>query len=378
MASLYLEELVIHSFRNWAGARVAFSPGQNALIGPNGAGKTSLLEAIYVLALGRSFRSSHDESLARWGSSGWRVEGSLRDERGLRRVEVRWDGTRGKRIRVAGKPLPKLSALMGKMPVILFTPDELHLLKGSPQLRRAWLDRLLMQSSPSYLEKRSRMKAALLQRNAALRHLGKRGDRGSEEAWGALWIEAAAPVAAERQAFFLRYLPMFREAAAAMLGTAEVDLYWQPGGGKEAEPPTSFPSHVEGWRNLLREQLEERHREEERRLTTLVGPHRDEIHIFFRGRRARFFASQGEQRSLVLALKAAEIRYLQEQLGVHPVALLDDIFSELDVSHRSRLQVMLGEEGQSFFTTTDPQWVPQDRSIRRIWVADGAVGREDG
>lgn len=368
---LFLKELDLRSFRNWTAARVTFSPGQNAIVGPNGAGKTTLLEAIHLLALGRSFRSHQDEALAQWGFSAWRVAGVLEDGRGAREMEVRWDRARGKRIRVGGRVIARLSDLVGQMPVVLFTPDELHLIKGPPQLRRSWLDRVLGQGRPSYVEMRSRMREALLQRNAALRKGG-----GGKDPWTLLWVKAAATVAAARHAFFQEYVPLFQGAAAHMLGTGDVDLFWHPGGFKNAKPAHAFPPDEEGWRQLLQAKIEERRGEEERRMATLVGPHRDEILFIFRGKPARLFASQGEQRSLVLALKAAEILYLREKLQRHPLALLDDIFSELDISHRERLQVILADEGQAFFTTTDPQWVPGRRETRWIWVSGGSIRTE--
>jgi len=310
----------------------------NIFVGPNASGKTAVLEALSLPATGRSFRGAADADLVRTGGKGYLVRARVSGRLGSRTVEIRYTapcgGAAGRRtIRLDGTPAAGASDLLGLVPLVSFSPDDLALVKGGPAERRRFLNSFLAQSSPSYRETLARYYRTLAQRNALLTDMGSRrltveAARHLLEPWDdALACEAEAVQNARRQA-------CEDLAPAATAAFSEMD-----GGTLEiVYNPEVFDRH--------------RHDDELRRGVTLSGPHRDDLTLLSGGRDSRRFASQGQQRSIVLALKLATVGRLEESLGESPVLLLDDVMSELDPGRRASLMPLLWR-GQAFVTTTD-------------------------
>ncbi len=371
--------LRVHCFRNYAEATVRFGPGLNVIHGQNAQGKTNLLEAIATLALTRSPRTTSSGDLLLWSEDGALAEADVARPPADVTLSVRFqrDPSTARVSRVTavdGKPRPA-RAILGVCPVVLFWPEDLALVRGGPDGRRRFLDVILAQTDRQAVAHMSRYRRVLEQRNALLHQFrqgaGARdslnsftGELAHHGAWLGLarsrLVDALAPLAArslhdlsgERERISLRYAP------------AHV---------------ASIPDSVEAAEQLLLEALRNRAAEEVARGVTLAGPHRDDIAFDLDGRAARGTASQGQQRSIVLACKLAEVRYLQDSAGVAPVILLDDVLSELDPERRGRLLALLAAGAhQVLVTTTEPLTEVADfDEVLHFTVRSGAVTQDE-
>lgn len=332
------EEVGLEGFRLYRRLEASFVPGVNVIAGPNASGKSTVLEALSVLATGRSFRGASDLEMVRAGEPFYRLTARHTGRHGSHRVEVAFErGDAGaparKVLSLDGHPLGRSVDLLGRIPLLSFSPDDLALVKGGPAERRRFLDILLAQTSPSYRDHVSRYLRTLAQRNALLGDLSARRASPAAaatllEPWDeALTAEGAAVQSARAQAV-TGIAPLAAEAFTAIDGR-ELGLTYQP------------------------DRFDPGRRDEElRRGVTLSGAHRDEIALNVAGSEARRFASQGQQRSVVLALKLAAFHLVEQATGETPVLLLDDVLSELD-PRRAALLVPLLLRGQAFVTTTD-------------------------
>ncbi|MBE3590944.1 MAG: DNA replication and repair protein RecF [Firmicutes bacterium] len=384
MAPAHLERLFVRNFRSYAELTLEFAPGLNVFIGPNGAGKTNILEAVHYLGLGQSFRTARDAEAVRWEEAGFYLKGRRRDELGLLDIEVAYRAEGGKAVRVGGRTLSRLSELFGTLPCVVFTPDELAWLKGPPSVRRRWLDHHLAQVDPTYAERLGAFRDSLAQRNEVL--AGLRGARSSAllEVWTEQYLDTAAEVAAARVSGLAEIEPLLREelervapgeaAALALQPAAAPGARRATGAGERPQGPLRLdaaPRTAADWRRWYGAELAAAAEEEALHGRTLVGPHRDDLAALLSGRDARRYASQGQQRSFVLALKIAEVRRLTDALRRAPLLLLDDIFSELDPDRRRRLTWLVEGRLQAFLTTTELALVPREAAARVFHVGGG-------
>lgn len=371
--------LRVHCFRNYSEATVRFGHGLNVIHGQNAQGKTNLLEAIATLALTRSPRTTSSGDLLHWNEDGALAEADVTRPPADVTLSVRFqrDASTGRVSRVTavdGKSRPA-RAVLGVCPVVLFWPEDLALVRGGPEGRRRFLDVILAQTDQQAVAHMSRYRRVLEQRNALLHQLrlggGARDSLNSftselahHGAWLALarsrLVDALAPLAAlslhdlsgQRERITLRYAPAHVAAMPDTLDAAE---------------------------QLLLSTLRDRASEEVARGITVAGPHRDDIAFDLDGRAARGTASQGQQRSIVLACKLAEVRYLQDTAGVAPVILLDDVLSELDPERRGRLLSILAEgRHQVLVTTTEPLTEVSDfAEVLHFTVRSGVVTQDE-
>lgn len=335
---MFFERVQAHNFRVYELLTLELAPGVNILVGPNAAGKSSALEALSVLATGRSFRGAGDPELARTGEAGYRLSGRFTGRLGSHTIEViyaRGDEANPARKASAldGRALPRASDVLGRVPLMSFSPDDLALVKGGPAGRRRFLDILLAQTSAAYRDHLARYGRTLAQRNALLADLcARRVTAAAADTLLEPWNEALAAVASAIQAA--------RGEAVAALGAPATAAFGAVDGrglGLDYRPDVFDPG---------------RKREELRRGVTLSGPHRDELALAVDGQDARRFASQGQQRSLVLALKLAALEVLERRVGESPILLLDDVMSELDPRRGASLLPLL-LRGQALVTATD-------------------------
>jgi len=330
--------MAARDFRAYEHVELHLDPGVNIFIGPNASGKTSILEALGLLATGRSFRGASDIELVRGGCSAYLVRARLDGRLGSRIVEMRYaapaGGVPGRRtVSLNGDQVPHAGDFLGLVPLVSFSPDDLALVKGGPAVRRRFLDSFLGQTSPAYREALTRYYRTLAQRNALLADMGSRRLAGGAaarllEPWDETLVAEAGTVQEAR------------EEACGILGPSAAAAFAEIDGGSLEvlyRPAVFNPGRRE---------------DELRRGVTLTGPHRDEVVLVADGRDSRRFASQGQQRSIVLALKLASVKRLEETLGESPVLLLDDVMSELDPGRRASLLPLLWR-GQAFVTTTD-------------------------
>ncbi len=340
---MFIRRLRLVGFRNYDQAELSPARGVTVLMGQNAQGKTNLIEAIHLCCLGRSHRTARDGELVRWGTPGAQVSVTVDRRDGPHDVSVQIgaDEKRKKSIKVNGAQVARVGELMGHVNAVLFSPEDLRLVKDGPEGRRRFLDMEISQAQPAYFYALQRYMRALAQRNALLRRLSEGGGDAALLAtldeWDALLVEAGAQVIERRIAYLAKLSPAASEAHAALSG------------GKE-KLTLSYEGRAADGDELYR-LLRACRTEDLRRGTTGTGPHRDDYRIVVNGRDARAFASQGQQRTAALSLKLAEIEVLGEMIGESPVLLLDDVMSELDVNRRQMLLSRI-EKVQTLITCT--------------------------
>ena len=373
--SVGVSRLTLTNYRNYRRLDVSFAPGLNVLSGPNGAGKTNILEAVAYLALGRSPRTPRDSELVGYGGEVFEIalDYGLRELGGASTpqpsLSVRYRAVQGRAVRIDDRPVAP-SALYGRFLAVFFCPDDLWLLKGGPSARRSLLDRLLVQGYPVYADALMRYREALQQRNATLKEVRRRrAGRAMLAIWEPQLVQYGGEIARRRAETALSLQTLAAEAYRDLAGAHEpLECRYAPGLG--TEEPLAEASR---WEAALEAALEG-HREQDIAMgLTSIGPHRDDLQVLIDGKGARAGASQGQQRSAVLALKFAERSHLFARTGRLPVFLVDDVLSELDPWRRGALEERLAGEGQVFLTTADDSEVPAVPASRHFAVRGGAV-----
>lgn len=360
-----LKRLDIVQFRNLQQLSLEVGERFNVIHGRNAQGKTNLLEAVYLLGAFKSFRMAKNADLIRWGDGAGTVRGWV--ERGGVTREILISIERhAKKAAVDRKQVVRAADFFGTLNVVLFSADEMAMAKGQPEGRRRYLDRAVFSGDPAYLSRYHEYGRILKHRNSLL----KAGDTSSLDVWSDRLAEAGARLAACRIGYIdavRGYLQDYYRQIAG--GGEEVDLRYRPHG-------VELDGTVAADAGRLQEALRRTAREEQRFGSTAVGPHRDDLEFFLNGRLLKLHASQGQQRSFLLALKMAEIEYLHTRFGDPPVLLLDDISSELDRERNRNLMDFLGRnEMQVFLTTTNLDTIMLDgiTHYRTFRIHDGKV-----
>jgi DNA replication and repair protein RecF len=364
---LRLVSLSLRDFRNLAEVEIRPSARTTILVGANGQGKTNLLEAVHTLATLKPIRPARLAELIRLGAPAATVAGDFEGPGGLRRVAVRIDGA-GRTAYLDGKPQERLEDYFEGRAAVCFAPDDLLLVKGGPEGRRRFLDRAAFNRWPAVLGEARDYVRALRARNAALRG----GDPRVEESFRGPLVGAGARLLVRRREL-VRELASRVSAAFARIsgpGAPAAGLVYRPAGGLSLDgTPGEVAERLAGL-------VAQRTRRDRERGYSSVGPHMDELSLTLDGRGARAFASQGQQRALVLALKVAEIENLRAALGRPPLLLLDDVSSELDPEkNRFLLDYLAALPAQAFLTTTDRRLVELAAGPQTVFleVRGGAV-----
>ncbi len=362
----------IENFRNIGEAEVHFSPGVNVLYGDNAQGKTNLLEAVYFTALGKSFRPAREAELIRFGAEGCRILNTFSDSLRTQTLSYRLSGGRGRRlVEQNGVRVTRMSDMVGAFRVVLFCPEHLSLIQGGPELRRGYLNVALSQLRPVYLRALQRYNQILKERNSLLRRAQEdmATFRATEPMWSAQLAHEAALIAAMRDVYISRVNRLVAACFSDMTEDGEVpELTYVNSLGLTGEALADRADVEARYLSLL----STRHDREIGAGATLWGIHKDDIAVTLNGRPARQFASQGQQRSLALAMKLAEGDIsAQESGGDRPVFLFDDVLSELDSRRRAYLMGEL-EGRQVIMTTCDPSasGIAADR-VHTIRVTEG-------
>jgi DNA replication and repair protein RecF len=368
-----LERLRIFAFRNYAEQAVDFGRGINVIGGRNAQGKTNLLEAVATLLLSRSPRASSSADVVAWGSDEALLEARVSRPAADRTLAVRFrrDAVSGRVTRTAtvdGNPRPARD-LLGLCPVVLFWPEDLQLVKAGPDGRRRLLDMVLSQLDPRAAADLLRYRHVLEQRNTLLRQV-RAGTAGfsSLDSFTHELVGSGARIQLARADLVRALTPHGRDALAQIGGGEELGLRYLPDGGMDPDGDATTAEAA------LAATLARRREEEVVRGATLAGPHRDDLELLIGGRPARSAASQGQQRSIVLALKLAEVRHIADRAGVMPVLLLDDVLSELDPGRRRDLLTGLASAGlQTLITSSEPLPDVLPAGTRRLEVTAGTV-----
>ena len=354
--------LSLRDFRSYGAADVHLGEAITVVHGRNGAGKTNLLEALYIGCTGRSWRTSNDRDLVRFGATVGRVELTAEAEDGPHVLEVGLEPGERRRMRVDGVGVERLTDVATRPLAAVFVPDRLDLIKGGPAARRGHIDQVVAALWPARVEARRAYMRAIGQRNALLAR-GPATAAASLDAWDETLARHGAALIAHRREAVASLAPSFAALASQLGLDGEAALAYRP----RTDVTTAEDLAV-----VLRER---RGRDLERGFTA-QGPHRDDLALTREGRDLRSFGSQGQQRLAVLALLLAERTAIAGVRGFAPVMLLDDALSELDAGRRERLLCLLRSgSGQSVISTTDVTQVPATVGgpTVRLAVAEGAA-----
>lgn len=333
----------LQNFRSYKDASFEVADGVNIIVGPNASGKTNLLEAILVSATGSSYRVK-DEDLIKYGSQWARLD--VYKDDGLRILKLEnINGKLNKTTIINDKPHKRLS-LKNKLPVVLFEPNHLQLLQGSPERRREFLDDLLEQINPSFGQTRRHYKRALTQRNNLLKQNPKNAIP-QMFVWNIRLGELGGYIAQQRMDLIKRMNKQLPELYEKLAGAPKTTAINYSTKCDQAQ----YGSH-------LHKLLEASAEQDFARGFTAYGPHRDDFELILGGHDASQSASRGETRTLMLGLKIIEMRVLEDVSGKRPILLLDDVFSELDGARRRHLANFF-KNHQTFITTTDADVVVQ-------------------
>jgi DNA replication and repair protein RecF len=365
-----LTSVRLRDFRSYAAAEAPVGERLTVVHGPNGAGKSNLIEAVCFGCTGRSPRTRNDRELIRFGAASARVSLHLHDERGGKHELVVGFGATGpkgsleKRVRFDGAPVERADALPDRPLAVVFVPDRLELINGSPALRRAHLDNLVAALWPSRTLNRASFSRSLSQRNALIARI--RAGTATDSAlpsWDLELGRHALALAADREAAVAAVADGFRSRCETLGLSGETKVEYRP----RSRAATA---------ELFAEELQQRLAADIERGFTTHGPHRDDFALLREGRALRTYGSQGERRLALLALLLSERAALSATRPHPPLMLLDDVMSELDVRRRTLLlEDLAASEGQSLIATTELAHVPgpQAAAALRLRVADGTI-----
>ncbi|MEY8752947.1 DNA replication/repair protein RecF [Alkalicoccobacillus gibsonii] len=349
-----VNKLSLINYRNYAKAELEFTKQVHVFIGDNAQGKTNVLEAIYVLAMAKSHRTSKDKELINWSEEYAGIYGEAQTRHNKLTLDLRISA-KGKKVKLNGLEQRRLSEYVGALNVVMFAPEDLHLVKGSPQGRRRFMDMELGQISPVYLHHSSRYQKILVQRNSLLRDWHRKPAPDMLDILTDQLIDTAAELI-KRRAEFLKKLQKWAESIHYDIsrGTEQLKLTYL------STIEVSEDVNLSNLKERLYTVYQQKKEKEQMRGTTLFGPHREDIGFLVNEKDVQSFGSQGQQRTTALALKLAEIELIKEEVGEYPVLLLDDVLSELDDYRQSHLLETIQQKVQTFVTTTGLAGVHQD------------------
>ncbi|ABJ67115.1 DNA replication/repair protein RecF [Pediococcus pentosaceus] len=352
---MYLKTLELHNFRNYADLVVEFGSGINVLLGENAQGKTNLLESIYFLALTRSHRTNSDRDLISWKTKAARVSGSVQKEHTVTPLEINLS-SKGKNAKVNHLEQSRLSQYVGQLNVILFAPEDLSIVKGSPAVRRKFIDMEFGQMSSKYLYNSAQYRSVLKQRNQYIKQLqfNPKGDQVYLDVLSDQLAAHGAEIIFQRIQF-LKKLEKWSQEVHKEISQGKEKLSFQyvsPISSDQADTTEKIYAALQA---LFQKQREK----ELQQGKTLVGPHLDDVRFMVNDKNVSTFGSQGQQRTTALSVKLAEIDLMKEETGEYPVLLLDDVLSELDDSRQTHLLTAIQNKVQTFITTTSLSGVAQ-------------------
>ena len=407
---MYLKTLHLRQFRNYLDQKVAFDAPKTILVGNNAQGKSNLLEAVELLSTLKSHRVGRDRDLILDSKPIGQIDATLDRLTGAIDLSLTLRSQSRRTCKLNGEPLRRHLDFLSVLNVVQFSCLDLDLVRGGPEGRRNWIDRLVIQLEPIYAHILQQYNQILRQRNALLKQSreirkaefsqsfdkipflapeslepentedfpipnspfpiphSQSPIKSSELAlWDAQLATAGARVIRRRDRILERLMPLARNWHASISGSAEVlDVKYDA--NIEVGPELIAKDNLEGVRQAFLEKIQQRAIAEQFQGTTLVGPHRDDIIFTINNTPARQYASQGQQRTLVLALKLAELQLIEEVVGEAPLLLLDDVLAELDLSRQNQLLETIQERFQTLITTThlgafDSQWLRQTQIL---------------
>lgn len=339
---MYLNEIQLQNFRNYETQNVKFHPKVNIITGNNAQGKTNLLEAIYIMSLGKSFRTNRDSEMIGFDKDYCSAKSITVKNNDQIEIEIRYS-VKQKQIKIDGVPMQKNIDLLEHVYTVIFSPEDLKIVKGEPEKRRKFIDRELCQLKPIYYKNLGRYKKIIQHRNILLKN--KELDKQVLDVWNEELVEYGSRIILERNYFIQK------------LNRISKDLHHKITNGKENleifyESNLSVGFDLKEQKEVFLDALQKNIKNDLFHGSTGIGPHKDDLKISIDGIDIRRFGSQGQQRTAALSLKLAEISLIKEETKEDAILLLDDVLSELDGERQSFLLNRL-KEIQIFITTTE-------------------------
>ena len=345
---MYISSLTLQNFRNYASEKIEFSPYTNVIYGDNAQGKTNILEAVYLFSQGRSHRAKTDRELIKFGKDFAKLGLEFHDADRDYKASVQLIKNGKKNIKINHVQITKLSMLMSYLNVVMFSPEDLGLVKGAPSERRRFIDSAISRLYPRYLTSLIDYHKVLAQKNSHLKTLKIKGE--PSDVMLSVWNEQLAVEAAkimEYRTEFVRVIDSFASKIQKEISGEDLKITYVPD------------------------------RREIDFASAQTGIQRDDLRVSVNGKDARTYCSQGQQRTAALSAKIAEADYMQSVKDEYPVLLLDDIMSELDINRRMYLAEKIRGK-QVLITSTDTDVALSTENTRLIKIKNGAVIKEDG
>lgn len=371
-----INTLQLDNFRNYPQLALSFTNNINIFIGNNAQGKTNIIEALYICAMGRSYRTSVEQEVIRWQQPSGSIKAAFSRMGVENNVSFRFLANSGKRRNkeiIYNDYEIKVRDLIGSLNMVLFSPEDLSLIKGMPAFRRQFLDVEISQANPAYYRQLLQYNRILLQRNHLLKKI--REDRLAYDLlaeWDEQLAAGAAAITLKRKEAVKKLAMLANLMHRKITANSEtLAVQYQISGVGENEylPPDV---QLKGW---YVEQLANLRQQDIYRGSTGIGPHRDDLQFMINGINIRSFGSQGQQRTAVLSLKLAELEFIKSENGEYPILLLDDVMSELDAARREHLLMFIKDKIQTFITATDKSYFP-DYKLGKYYYVHGAVVTE--
>ncbi|BAD80038.1 DNA replication and repair protein RecF [Synechococcus elongatus PCC 6301] len=354
---MFLHSLHLQHFRNYRDQTVQFQAPKTILLGENAQGKTNLLEAVELFSTLRSHRVSRDRDLVQTGAESALLTAVVERDSGEQQLQIQLQQQGRRRVQRDGEVLRRQLDLLGSLCSVQFSSLDLDLVRGGPQQRRVWLDRLLIQLQPIYAHLQQQYGRVLRQRNALLRR-AESLDLALLAPLNWQLAQLGVHIMRRRSRAIQRLVPLAAHWHREISGQREqLIVAYQP----SVLAPDDTDEAI-AWQERMLAQIEARRAAELGQRTSLVGPHRDDLNLSINGTEARLQASQGQQRTLVLSLKLAELELIEAVLGEPPLLLLDDVLAELDLRRQQQLLEAIANRFQTLITTThlsafDQSWV---------------------
>lgn len=363
---MIVKSLSIVNFRNYEKERIEFSDGTNVIFGNNAQGKTNLLEAIHLFSNGKSHRTKSDSELIRFGQRFMRISIEFSDKDRDYRAVMQIGEDLKKQVKINNVPITKLSMLMRYLNVVMFSPGDLEIIKGAPQVRRRFLDEAISQLYPVYLKALISYHKNLAQKNSLLKKLKLKGK--TDDSMLSVWNEQIAKdgcLIMKYRKEFIEKLNGYASAIHNEISGEKLNLVYTPSIDCDIIEEESFYNKLESAKS----------REIENG-SSLYGIQRDDIRLFINENEVRIYASQGQQRTAVLSLKMAQMEHIKEARSEYPVLLLDDIMSELDITRRMYLANRIKGK-QVIITCTDSDMVDTDEGTGLFKVENGRIFKKE-
>ncbi|MDC3417734.1 DNA replication/repair protein RecF [Aquibacillus salsiterrae] len=369
---MHIQNLTLTNYRNYDSLQIGFDDKINVIIGENAQGKTNIMESIYVLAFTKSHRTARDKELIQWDKEYAKIEGSIQKRKQKFPLEIQLT-SKGKKAKLNHLEQRRLSDYVGALNVVMFAPEDLNLVKGSPQIRRRFIDMEIGQIQPVYIYHLGQYQKILKQRNHLLKQLQRNHskDRVMLKVLTEQLIEHAV-ILVERRFGFLQLLRKWAGPIHQGIsrGMEQLEIIYHP------STDVSEGQNREKLLNIYYEQFEQMEDKEIERGSTLLGPHRDDLTFFVNGKDVQTYGSQGQQRTTALSLKLAEIELINNEVGEYPVLLLDDVLSELDDFRQSHLLNTIQGKVQTFVSTTSVEGINHEtiKQAELFRVSHGEIG----